>query len=221
MVGIVAVLAALHVGSQDARANLDDSAQCDRAAADASRESGVPLSVMRAIALAESGRSDKDGRARPWPWTVNFGGQGYWFDSNYEAQLAVAERQATGATNIDIGCFQINLRWHGDAFPDIAAMFDPARNAHHAAQFLRSLHEETGSWPEAAAAFHSRTPEHANRYRARFEELHANLTAAPEGTAQDLYRENRFPLLQAGAAGALGSLVPHQAAGAGLFGAAP
>jgi hypothetical protein len=195
----------------------DESDRCERAALRASREVGVPIAVLRTIALAESGRT-QDGGFRPWPWTANFGGDGQWFETSHDAQLAVAERQATGATNIDIGCFQINLRWHGDAFPDLATMFDPDTNALHAARFLARLHDETGSWPDAAAAYHSRTPEHAQRYRARFETLYADLTGALPGMEEAFLRVNGFPLLQAGDAGAMGSLVPKQAGGPSLFG---
>lgn len=192
----------------------DPAAMCEAATVAAAEATGVPLTVLRAIAIAESGRNQ-----RPWPWTVNFGGEGFWFDNSDAAQLAVVERQEMGATNMDIGCFQINHRWHGDAFDSLAAMFDPARNATYAAQFLTRLHAETGSWSDAAAAYHSRTPEHADRYRARFEELRNGLAEEAAPVLASVPRENRFPLLQAGGQGALGSLVPHGAGAGSLFGA--
>jgi hypothetical protein len=200
-------------------AGMDAPALCEVAASRAAELSGVPLPVLQAIALAESGRST-GGQTRPWPWTVNFGGQGYYYDSSDEAQLAVLERQAAGTTNFDVGCFQINHRWHGAAFPSIAAMFDPDTNARYAADFLQQLFAETGSWPAAAAAYHSRTPEYAERYRARFETLLAGVPGPPE-IALMAHRENLFPLLRSGRAGALGSLVPQHPAGMTLIGAAP
>jgi hypothetical protein len=199
----------------------DPSALCERATVLAAEQTGVPLSVLQAIALAESGRSWGGGQ-RPWPWTVNFGGDGSWYDSSAEAQRAVAEYQATGGTNFDIGCFQINHRWHAGAFPDVATMFDPGANALYAAQFLLGLFAETGSWPDAAAAYHSRTPEYADRYRARFNRLHDGLDAGGEmPLLAGVSRVNRFPLLQAGATGSLGSLVPQVEGGVSLIGAAP
>jgi hypothetical protein len=206
--------AALAVGP--ALAAPDPADLCERATEQAAAETGVPLDVLRTIALAESGRSD--GMVlRPWPWTANFGGQGYWYASNREAELAVEERLSLGATNIDIGCFQINHRWHGDAFASVGAMFDPDANALYAAQFLARLFDETGNWSDAAAAYHSRTPEQADIYRAKFEELAGEVGAA----AAPAPRKNRFPLLRAGAAGALGSLVPQVEGSGSLFGAAP
>lgn len=199
----------------------DPAALCERATVLAAEQTGVPLSVLQAIALAESGRS-WGGRQRPWPWTVNFGGDGAWFDSSAEARRAVAEHQAEGGTNFDIGCFQINHRWHAEAFPDLATMFDPEANALYAAEFLRGLFGETGNWPDAAAAYHSRTPEYADRYRARFTRLHDGLDTGGEmPLLAGLMRENRFPLLQPGATGSLGSLVPQVEGGFSLIGAAP
>ena len=217
--GIMAMIVACLLRPAHA-ASTDPSALCEAAAVSAAQQTGVPLAVLQAIALAESGRA-VSGRQRPWPWAVNFGGQGNWYGSNDEAQLAVAERQAAGATNFDIGCFQINHRWHGDAFADIAAMFDPVQNALYAAEFLRRLHDETGSWADAAAAYHSRTPDYADPYRARFETLKAGLDAAGTTLLASAPRVNRFPLLQTGAQGGLGSLVPEQSGGVSLIGAAP
>jgi hypothetical protein len=209
------------VASGAAQSASDPASLCEEAARKAASETGVPLRVLEAIALAESGRSE-DGTRRPWPWTVNFGGPGFWYDSSEEAELAISERQALGATNFDIGCFQINHRWHGDAFETIAQMFDPAANALYAARFLRQLYDETGSWPDAAAAYHSRTPELADAYRERFMALHDGLDDAGGGLSDQVARrQNLFPLLRAGGRGALASLVPSQAAGASLFASSP
>ncbi len=194
---------------------------CETAARQAAAETGVPVKVLEAIALAESGR-DFGGVRRPWPWTVNFGGPGFWYDSSEEAQLAISERQAVGATNFDVGCFQINHRWHGDAFETMAQMFDPGANALYAAQFLQQLYQETGSWPDAAAAYHSRTPELADAYRERFLALQDGLVGTQDrSTGEGLIRRNLFPLLRSGSRGALASLVPQQAGGVSLFQASP
>jgi hypothetical protein len=207
--------------NSSATAAMDPPGLCEAAARQAAAETGVPLKVLQAIALAESGRNH-GGARRPWPWTVNFGGPGFWYDSSEEAQLAISERQALGATNFDVGCFQINHRWHGDAFETMAQMFDPAANARYAAGFLMRLYQETGSWPDAAAAYHSRTPEHAEAYRERFLALHDGLEDADSiAAAPAQIRQNMFPLLQSGGRGALASLVPQQAGGAGLFGRSP
>lgn len=156
----------------------ETAAVCDRAGAHAAQVTGVPLPVLQAIALTETGRR-LEGAHRPWPWTVNMEGKGTWFDTQAEALAYAKSHHARGARSYDVGCFQINYRWHGQAFASVEDMFDPVKNAVYAGQFLRSLYEETGSWSKSAAAYHSRTPEFANRYRARFDRILARINGGP------------------------------------------
>ncbi|MEI4488126.1 lytic transglycosylase domain-containing protein [Frigidibacter sp. MR17.14] len=153
-------------------------ALCDRAAMTAAQESGVPIEVLRAIALTETGRTS-EGTMRPWPWTVNMEGAGHWFQTRSAALDYVTREQARGARSFDIGCFQINHLWHGTAFRSVEAMFDPLTNARYAADFLTRLRSETGDWTAAAGAYHSRTPERARAYAARFEGFRRRLAGAP------------------------------------------
>jgi hypothetical protein len=184
----------------------DPSTLCRDAAAEASAATGVPLDVLMAVATVETGRN-----GRSWPWTVNFGGDGQWFDSAAEAEESVDRALREGATNIDLGCFQLNYRWHAEAFSSINDMLDPARNATYAARFLARKYESTGDWALAAAAYHSATPEYASAYQSKFEATYARLAA---GDAPDIAepasvaapRSNGFPLLVAGAGGRNGSL---------------
>ncbi len=153
---------------------------CDQAGAFAARAEGVPPKVLQAITLTETGRS-LDGAHRAWPWTVNMEGVGKWFATREEALAYVMVHYERGARSFDVGCFQINYRWHGNAFRSIEEMFDPRVNALYAAGFLRRLYGETGSWSKSAGAYHSRTPEFAKRYAKRFDRILAGLggKAAP------------------------------------------
>ncbi|MEO1551434.1 MAG: lytic transglycosylase domain-containing protein, partial [Pseudomonadota bacterium] len=152
----------------------DTAAQCARAGAFAARRTGVPIDVLRAISLTETGRN-LNGDLQPWPWTVNMEGKGVWFDTRAEALAYAKQHHARGATSFDVGCFQINHRWHGQHFSSIEEMFDPVMGALYAARLLRGLHLEFGSWSKAAGAYHSRTPKFATRYRARFDQVLASL----------------------------------------------
>lgn len=188
---------------------------CETAAAEAAELLGVPFDVLIAVSVVETGRDN-----RPWPWTVNIEGQGHWLDTTTDAEAMVQTALDTGLTNIDLGCFQLNYRWHAEAFASIRDMLDPFRNATYAAAYLAEQYGETGDWPSAAAAYHSATPEHAERYRARFEETWAALAGDPDFLDDPLreVRMNRFPLLVAGQAGSRGSLVPVSAGGVRLIG---
>lgn len=216
-----------------AAASADHSRTCEIVASEAAQSTGVPVTVLNAIALTETGRKSAGG-LRAWPWTVNMEGKGHWFETADEARAFVFKEFKRGARSFDVGCFQINYKWHGEAFSSIDEMFDPRANALYAARFLAELYQETGSWSKAAGAYHSRTPEYAQRYTQRFDRFRAALSGngAPEagndipeipdivlaanGSADlpPAPRENRYPLLRrsGGPAGPLGG-----AAGASLF----
>lgn len=171
------LLMAVGIFAARAEASQSEAEICSRVAATVAQQSGVPVSVLRAITLTETGRK-LGGAFQPWPWTVNMEGKGHWFDTQDQARAFVFKEFKRGARSFDVGCFQINYKWHGEAFASIDEMFDPLANAQYAARFLRDLHTETGSWSKAAGAYHSRTPEFANRYAARFDRIRATL--APE-----------------------------------------
>lgn len=193
---------------------------CDRAAAHASLQTGVPLKILLAITRAETGRT-QNGSFAPWPWTTNVEGTGRWFEDRQKALSHTRLQLERGARNFDVGCFQINYRWHGKAFSSLEQMFEPLANAEYAAQFLLELYDELGDWSHAVAAYHSRTPKHATRYLARFKKLYARLSdvqtlevSGPEAVHQARLEEappqpNTFPfLLQTLVPTASASLVP-------------
>lgn len=194
------------------KAAIDPSALCDAAAREAASNSGVPLDILLAITRVETGRGQ--GKAlQPWPWAVNRAGEGAWYSSAEVAVAATESALAEGAENFDVGCFQLNYRWHGDAFASLQDMFDPRSNASYAADFLAGLFRQKGDWPLAIAAYHSRTEARAEQYLAKVEAVLASLSgdapilAAAFGPAVSA-RENLYPLLRSGSKGKGGSIVP-------------
>lgn len=141
------------------RADVAPSALCRSAIASAERAFGIPDRLMQAIGVVESGRADERGGVTAWPWTINVEGVGYVFETKQEALDAVNGHRARGARSIDVGCMQVNLMHHGDAFNSLEQAFDPVANARYAAEFLQKLLAQTGSWPRAAAGYHSMTPD--------------------------------------------------------------
>jgi len=139
---------------------------CEAAIAAAETSEKLPARVLTAIALRESGRIDPDtGRLRPWPWTINFEGTGHFYASREEAIAAVQQIQATGGQSIDVGCMQVNLMHHPEAFASLDDAFDPHHNAIYAGHFLTALFGSLGDWGTAIAAYHSRTPGVGEPYR--------------------------------------------------------
>lgn len=151
-------------------------AVCERATQRWERISDVPAKLLTAISLAESGRwSEKAGRVRAWPWTVTSGGPGSYFATKAEAMNEVRRLQATGVENIDVGCMQVNLHFHGHNFDSALEAMDPDINVAYAAEFLTLLRDSAASWAEAAGYYHSRTPERTAYYRGKVEKFWAGL----------------------------------------------
>lgn len=150
---------------------------CEQAAAEAERAAALPPGLLLAIGHVESGRWDgAQGRAAPWPWTLNVEGEARWFQSRDDAVRALDALLASGTRNVDAGCFQVNLRYHPDAFADAAQALDPAANGAYAARFLTALHDRLGDWNAAVAAYHSGD---AMRGEAYLQRVQARLVAAP------------------------------------------
>ncbi|MFA8386182.1 MAG: hypothetical protein ACEPO2_11205 [Pelagibaca sp.] len=142
-----------------------DQAICIQAIREAERVHGIPHDLLMALGLQEAGMSFQGSRTI-WPWSVNVEGRGHRFDTRAEAEAFVQGQLAQGKRSIDVGCLQINLRWHPDAFPTPGAGFDPALNADYAARFLTNLKSQTGDWWQAAGHYHSATPERKAIYLA-------------------------------------------------------
>lgn len=164
-----------------------------------SREN-LPKRLLHAIALVESGRpaprdgsDDDDGAARvAWPWTIHAEGKSYYLEDKAQAAATVRRLQARGIANIDVGCMQVNLHYHGEHFASIEEAFEPATNVAYAARFLKQLYDEERSWPMAVARYHSSTralnvPYRRKVYRAWREELDGpSVTLAAARTPAEL-----------------------------------
>jgi hypothetical protein len=152
---------------------------CLAAIAVAERRQETPPGLLAVIAKVESGRpAPPSGALQPWPWTVDADGQGAFFATKDQAVNWSREALAAGTvTFLDVGCMQVDLRMHPDAFADLEQAFDPAANAAYGARFLRQLHDGPagGNWFTAVGMYHSRTPILAAVYRAAVTAVAAGL----------------------------------------------
>ncbi len=167
-----------------------DAGVCIAAIRQAEAAHGIPTDLLLAIGLQEAGMSYK-GSMTIWPWSLNVEGQGFRFNTRAEAEAFLADELAQGTRSIDVGCLQVNLRWHPDAFPSPAAGFDPARNADYAARFLRGLYLETGDWLQAAGRYHSVTPDLRDIYLAGIQKHLGQL--GDSAASFDALAEQAFP----------------------------
>lgn len=123
---------------------------CTSAITAAETKYGLPPHLLQAIAITESGQG-----GAPNPWAMNIQGQAHYASSAQEVIDIV--KQYGSRSSIDIGCTQINLKWHGHRFADWRQLLDPAVNAEYAAFHLVELKKEFGGWSKAVSAYHSRT----------------------------------------------------------------
>jgi hypothetical protein len=177
---LLTILAALAATLLTSGISHADQEACLRAIVQVEASAGVPPRLMQAIALAESGRWDADKRASfAWPWTVNAEGRGRFLPTKEAAIAEVQRLRARGVRSVDVGCMQVNLMHHPDAFESLEDALDPVRNATYAGEFLRELYAARKSWPDAVAHYHSATPERHEPYRKRVYALWNGLQAPP------------------------------------------
>jgi hypothetical protein len=170
---------------------------CGLAVTAAEQEYRLPKRLLTAVSLTESGHWYKAKQEMiAWPWTVYAEGRGRYLPSKKAAIEEVKALKAKGVRNIDVGCMQINLHYHPEAFEDLASALDPEKNTRYAAKLLKSLREESRSWNIAIAHYHSRTQKYNVPYRQkvlriwqkeRRKDTEARMTAARE--AYKLKRE--------------------------------
>jgi len=155
--------------AQEAVDNTDFSwSLCRQATAAAEAARDLPPHLLTAISRTESGRRHPDSaETLAWPWTVMAEGEGRFLPSKAAAIQEVRQLQARGVRNIDVGCMQVNLHYHPEAFEDLEAAFDPVVNVAYAASFLMELREEARSWTRAVGQYHSRQAIRGNGYRAK------------------------------------------------------
>ena len=140
------------------------SATCEEAIERVERLVGIPTGLLLAVGRVESGLST-GAEPRVWAWTINAEGRPMRFGTQRYAVGAVRKLLADGVRSIDIGCVQINLKHHPDAFDTLEDAFDPDLNVAYGARFLLSLYARTGSWDEAVGRYHAGDagPEHRKR----------------------------------------------------------
>jgi hypothetical protein len=118
---------------------------------------GVPAGVLMAVMKHESNLN---------PTIMNVEGATVRSVDKREA-IARARGYTKAGRSYDIGCGQINHRWHhervtklyGEAMGTddaIALLFRPAINTDYAARYLKELHQQAGSWDGAIGLYHSK-----------------------------------------------------------------
>jgi soluble lytic murein transglycosylase-like protein len=123
---------------------------CEREMALAAEKYAVPLGMLYAVGLTETGRGDT-----LQPFALNIDGRPFYDDGKIAALSRFRSALAAGAKLIDVGCMQINHHFHARNFRTVEQMFEPAANVDYAARFLKQLRAREGSWTMAVARYHA------------------------------------------------------------------
>jgi hypothetical protein len=137
---------------------------CESEIAIAEKKYGIPHRLFMAIGTVESGRADSSNRKRPYPWTVCVAGKSYYFSTKSAAIAAVKRIMAQGKRNIDVGCMQVNLMHHSNAFKTLEEAFTPKYNVDYAARFFLDLKNTYNSWTHAVGYYHSKCEKYYKPY---------------------------------------------------------
>ncbi|WP_068082050.1 transglycosylase SLT domain-containing protein [Polycladidibacter stylochi] len=123
---------------------------CEREMERVSAAYQVPLGILYAVGLTETGRKNS-----LHPFALNIHGKTFFPKTRAEAIQRVRAAQRQGKKLIDVGCMQINLHYHGEHFSSLEEMLQPSINVAYAAKFLKQLKKREGSWTMAVARYHA------------------------------------------------------------------
>jgi hypothetical protein len=163
---VLALVTVLTIGASASAGARTSASMCVEAIRSVERQVGwLPTGLLHAIALTESAYRPEGMRAVvPWPWTINSPKGSFYLASRREAVAKVEELRAMGVRNIDVGCMQVNLHFHPDAFASLDDAFHPPSNVGYAARFLSALERNTPNLFDTVGRYHSATPWRSRAY---------------------------------------------------------
>lgn len=124
--------------------------QCEPEILRASDRYGVPVGILYAVGLTETGR-----KGSLQPNALNIEGKAVFPATATEAVAAFKSARRDGVKLIDLGCMQINHHYHAEHFRSVEEMLDPRLNVDYAARFLSRLHARHQTWSMAVARYHA------------------------------------------------------------------
>ena len=137
--------------------NIDKLKLCENTIESVELQTDIPKGLLLGIGKAEAIRKINN-KYIIWPWTINHAGKSLFFDNKEQMKNYVFKNLKRKDFNIDVGCMQINIKWHKNNFKKISDMFEVNPNISYAASFLQQLKNKYGSWDKAIKHYHSSDP---------------------------------------------------------------
>ncbi len=146
---------------------------CNQYTEKIAKEYKIPNKLLTSISLVESGLKRGENFVS-WPWTLNVSGKSKFFESKDET-ISFLKNNYNKKKNIDVGCMQISLKYHGENFESFNQLLDPINNIQYAAKYLRSLYTKHKTWNEAISRYHSSIPKRKKRYLKKVQDYWSGL----------------------------------------------
>ena len=143
--------------------NIEKLKLCENTIESIETQTDIPKGLLLGIGKAEAIRKIKN-KFVIWPWTLNHAGKSMFFDTKKQMRNYVFKNLKRNDFNIDVGCMQINIKWHKNNFKKISDMFEVNPNISYAASFLQQLKNKYGSWDKAIKHYHSSDPKKNKPY---------------------------------------------------------
>ena len=143
--------------------NIDKLKLCENTIESVELQTDIPKGLLLGIGKAEAIRKINN-KYIIWPWTINHAGKSLFFENKEQMKNYVFKHLKRNDFNIDVGCMQINIKWHKNNFKKISDMFEVNPNISYAASFLKQLKNKHGSWDKAIKHYHSSDPKKNNPY---------------------------------------------------------
>ncbi len=143
--------------------NTDKLKLCENTIESIELQTDIPKGLLLSIGKAEAIRKINN-KYIIWPWTINHAGKSLFFDTKKQMRNYVFKNLKRNDFNIDVGCMQINIKWHKNNFKKISDMFEVNPNISYAASFLQQLKNKNGSWDKAIKHYHSSDPKKNKPY---------------------------------------------------------
>ena len=143
--------------------NIEKLNLCENTIESVEIQTEIPKGLLLGIGKAEAIRKIKN-KFVIWPWTINHAGKSMFFDTKKQMRNYVFKNLKRNDFNMDVGCMQINIKWHKNNFKKISDMFEVNPNISYAASFLQQLKNKHGSWDNAIKHYHSSDPKKNKPY---------------------------------------------------------
>lgn len=137
----------------------------------------IPRGLLMAIAVTESALN-----GRPNPFAMNIAGRSYFANGYQDMANVISANWSRGVKSIDVGCMQVNLKYHGMKFARMTDLLDPNTNVQYGASFLISLATQAGSWKDAVMSYHNKNnPSRRAWYGCKVWNNYLRIAGAPSG----------------------------------------